>query len=86
MTLTSDLDLTYFRILSHNSVPAEQNIPKFLQSIAVAMAILQIQKISLAVCTNSIYGYIMFSDISRKRVFGRNFWTKEARMMVFSLN
>ena len=44
MTLIRDLDLTYFRILSHNSVPAEQNIPKFLQSVAVAMAILQMQK------------------------------------------
>ena len=37
MTLISDLDLTYFRILSHNSVPAEHNIPNFLQSVAVAM-------------------------------------------------
>ena len=41
MTLIRDLDLAYFRILSHNSVPAEQNIPKFLQSVAVAMAIRQ---------------------------------------------
>ena len=46
MTLTSELDLTYFRILSHNSLPAEQNIPKFLQSVAVAMAILQMPKYS----------------------------------------
>ena len=37
MTLISDLDLTYFRILSHNSVPAEHNTPNFLQSVAVAM-------------------------------------------------
>ena len=44
MTLTSDLYHTYFHILSRNSLPAEQNIPKFLQSIAVAMAILQMQK------------------------------------------
>ena len=44
MTLIRDLDLTYFCILSHNSVPAEQNIPKLLQSVAVAMAILQMQK------------------------------------------
>ena len=41
MTLIRDLDLTYFCILSHNSVPVEQNIPKLLQSVAVAMAILQ---------------------------------------------
>ena len=47
MTLIRDLDLTvltYFRILNHNSVPAEQNIPKFLQSVVVAMAILQMLK------------------------------------------
>ena len=44
MTLIHDLDLMYFRILSYNSVPAEQNIPKFLQSVAEAMAILQMQK------------------------------------------
>ena len=41
MTLIRDLDLMYFRILSYNSLPAEQNIPKFLQSVAEAMAILQ---------------------------------------------
>ena len=88
---TDDLDawpwpLKYFCILSHNSVPAGENISKFLLSVALAMAILQMIKISLAVCTNSIYGYIMFSDISQKRVFGRNFWIKAARMMIFSLN
>ena len=41
MTLIRDLDLC---ILSHKSVPAEQNISKFLQSVAKAMAILQMQK------------------------------------------
>ena len=44
MTLIRDLDLTYFCILSHNSVPAKQNIPKFLQSVVVGMAILQLPK------------------------------------------
>ena len=44
MTLIHDLDITYFRILSHNSVPAEQNILKFQQSVAEAMAIIQMQK------------------------------------------
>ena len=43
-------------------------------------------KISLAICKNSIYGYIMFSTISWKCVCGHNFWTKAARMMIFSLN
>ena len=30
MTLTCDLDITVKRILSHSSVPDEQNISKFL--------------------------------------------------------
>ena len=34
MTLTCDLDIQSFRILSHNFVPAEQNISKFLLSVA----------------------------------------------------
>ena len=39
---------------------------------------------SVVICTTVIYGYIMFSDISRKRIFGRNFWTKAARMMILA--
>ena len=44
MILIRDLDLMYFCILSHNSLSSEQNIPKFLQSVAEAMAILHMQK------------------------------------------
>ena len=34
MTLMCDLDLSVFSILSRNSVPAGQNISKFLLSVA----------------------------------------------------
>ena len=59
-----DLDLQSFSILSHNSLPAGQNISKFLLNVAWAMPILQMPKYLLAVCANSIYGYIMFSGFS----------------------
>ena len=39
-------------------------------------------KKSLAICINAIYGYVMSSAISRKRIFGHNFWTKVHRMMI----
>ena len=32
----------------------------------------------------AIYGYIMFSTISQKRISGHNFWTKAARMMILA--
>ena len=42
MTFMYDLDLTSFRIFSHNSLPAGQNISKLLQSVAEATTILKI--------------------------------------------
>ena len=36
----------------------------------------------LVVCTNSIYGFVMFSFISQKHVLGHNFWTKAHRIMI----
>ena len=77
MTLTHDLDITYVYILSHSSVHTGQNISKVLHKLVKVMASLQMQKISLAACMNSIYEYIIFSAVSRKHIFGHNVWVKK---------
>ena len=57
------LTLSNMCILSHSPAPARLYISKVLHKLAK----------SLAVCTNSIYGYVMFSAISWKCAFGHNF-------------
>ena len=60
-------------ILSYSLVTTGQNITKFLHKLAWTMAIHQIKHKSLAVCTYVIYGYIMFSAIVPKCIFGDSF-------------
>ena len=57
-----------FAFLSHRCVPAGKIVSIFLHRLAKeAMAILQCKAILSGLY---IYGYIMFSAISQKRIFG----------------
>ena len=81
VTLMNGLDHSVKCILSSSSVPAGQNVFKFCTSYLRLWPFFQCKK-SLPVCTNTIYRYIVFSDISQKCVFGHNFWTKAHKMII----
>ena len=85
-TLTCDLDLQSFHILSHNSCFCWTKNLQIFTDCSLGYGHSLNAKISLESFTNSFYGYIMFCEILWKCICGHNFWTKPARMIILSLN
>ena len=71
MSLLSDLDLAYFCLVSHISVPAGQNIDNGKRPYFIISGLYEFH-----------LWVIMFSAILQKCVFGDNFLTKACMMMI----
>ena len=69
----SDLDLAYFCIFGHISGNCWAKPFQIFTQGSLGYGHSSDVIKSLAVCTTAIYGYIMFSVISQKCVFGHNF-------------